>query len=239
MCIKIYAMQRCAASPLLQSRIGRPWPATPVCPPASANLQGNIMMRRFPSRSCESGEREHDARNAPVVRCPRVPLQQVGCDDRPLVCGDRGGREAAGSGRHVTGGMDARVFVMLWRNSFTRTPPSGSASMSAASRSCPFCVGDAPAAVDDEASFDRFRPLLRVHPQSGATNRTGAIKFGLTIEDLTSTFHPYLTLSEGIKLAAQTLTKDVARLSCCARGGRTVSGPRTPQGVLPLPVEPE
>ncbi len=43
-----------------------------------------------------------------------------------------------------------------------------------------------------------------------------AIKFGLTIEDLTSTFHPYLTLSEGIKLAAQTFTKDVAKLSCCA-----------------------
>src|SRR2546427_240848 len=43
-----------------------------------------------------------------------------------------------------------------------------------------------------------------------------AIKFGLTIENLTSTFHPYLTLSEGIKLAAQTFTKDVAKLSCCA-----------------------
>ncbi len=43
-----------------------------------------------------------------------------------------------------------------------------------------------------------------------------AIKFGLTIEDLTSTFHPYLTLSEGVKLAAQTFTKDVAKLSCCA-----------------------
>ncbi len=43
-----------------------------------------------------------------------------------------------------------------------------------------------------------------------------AIKFGLTIEDLTSTFHPYLALSEGIKLAAQTFTKDVAKLSCCA-----------------------
>ncbi|MBI2538006.1 MAG: mercury(II) reductase [Gemmatimonadetes bacterium] len=43
-----------------------------------------------------------------------------------------------------------------------------------------------------------------------------AIKFGLTIEDLTSTFHPYLTLSEGIKLAAQTFNKDVAKLSCCA-----------------------
>ena len=43
-----------------------------------------------------------------------------------------------------------------------------------------------------------------------------AIRFGLTIEDLSSTFHPYLTLSEGIKLAAQAFDKDVARLSCCA-----------------------
>lgn len=43
-----------------------------------------------------------------------------------------------------------------------------------------------------------------------------AINFGLTIEDLTGSFHPYLTLSEGIKLAAQTFTKDVAKLSCCA-----------------------
>ena len=43
-----------------------------------------------------------------------------------------------------------------------------------------------------------------------------AIKFGLTFEDLTTTFHPYLTLSEGIKLAAQAFTKDVAKLSCCA-----------------------
>jgi len=48
------------------------------------------------------------------------------------------------------------------------------------------------------------------------TEPTLAIKFGLTIEDLTSTFHPYLTLSEGIKLAAQTFDKDVAKLSCCA-----------------------
>jgi mercuric reductase len=43
-----------------------------------------------------------------------------------------------------------------------------------------------------------------------------AIKSGLTVEDLTSTFHPYLTLSEGIKLAAQTFSKDVTKLSCCA-----------------------
>jgi len=45
---------------------------------------------------------------------------------------------------------------------------------------------------------------------------TLAIKFRLTIEDLTSTFHPYLTLSEAIKLAAQTFDKDVSQLSCCA-----------------------
>ncbi len=43
-----------------------------------------------------------------------------------------------------------------------------------------------------------------------------AIKFGLSIEDITSTFHPYLTLSEAIKLAAQTFDKDVGKLSCCA-----------------------
>jgi mercuric reductase len=48
------------------------------------------------------------------------------------------------------------------------------------------------------------------------TEPTLAIRFGLTIEDLTSTFHPYLTLSEGIKLAAQTFDRDVATLSCCA-----------------------
>jgi mercuric reductase len=43
-----------------------------------------------------------------------------------------------------------------------------------------------------------------------------AIKHGLTIDDLASAFHPYLTLSEGLKLAAQTFDKDVAKRSCCA-----------------------
>jgi mercuric reductase len=43
-----------------------------------------------------------------------------------------------------------------------------------------------------------------------------AVKFGLTIEDLTSTLHPYLTLAEGIKLAALTFDKNVGKLSCCA-----------------------
>ena len=43
-----------------------------------------------------------------------------------------------------------------------------------------------------------------------------AVRFGLTIEDLTSSLHPYLTLAEGIKLAALTFDKNVTKLSCCA-----------------------
>lgn len=43
-----------------------------------------------------------------------------------------------------------------------------------------------------------------------------AIKHKIPIPDLISTFHPYLTLGEGVKLAAQTFDKDVKTLSCCA-----------------------
>ena len=43
-----------------------------------------------------------------------------------------------------------------------------------------------------------------------------AIKFGITVQDLTRSFHPYLTLGEGVKLAALTFDKDVSKLSCCA-----------------------
>jgi len=43
-----------------------------------------------------------------------------------------------------------------------------------------------------------------------------AIKFGVTVKELKQMFHPYLTLSEGVKLAAITFDKDVNKLSCCA-----------------------
>lgn len=43
-----------------------------------------------------------------------------------------------------------------------------------------------------------------------------AVKFGLTIEDLTETLAPYLTMAEGLKLAALTFDKDISKLSCCA-----------------------
>lgn len=45
---------------------------------------------------------------------------------------------------------------------------------------------------------------------------TLAVKFGLRVQDLVETFHPYLTMVEGLKLAALTFEKDVSRLSCCA-----------------------
>ena len=43
-----------------------------------------------------------------------------------------------------------------------------------------------------------------------------AIKYGITIKELKQMFHPYLTLSEGIKIAAISFDKDVKKLSCCA-----------------------
>jgi mercuric reductase len=43
-----------------------------------------------------------------------------------------------------------------------------------------------------------------------------AIKFGLTVDDLANTWAPYLTMSEGLKLAAQSFKGDVKKLSCCA-----------------------
>lgn len=45
---------------------------------------------------------------------------------------------------------------------------------------------------------------------------TLAVKFGLTIGDLIETLAPYLTMAEGLKLAALTFDKDVSKLSCCA-----------------------
>lgn len=43
-----------------------------------------------------------------------------------------------------------------------------------------------------------------------------ALRHGMTAEELASMFHPYLTLSEAVKLAALSFGKDVNKLSCCA-----------------------
>ena len=43
-----------------------------------------------------------------------------------------------------------------------------------------------------------------------------AIQFGATVQQLADSWGPYLTMGEGIKLVAQTYTRDIAKLSCCA-----------------------
>ncbi len=43
-----------------------------------------------------------------------------------------------------------------------------------------------------------------------------AIRQRMTVQDLAEQLFPYLTMVEGLKLCAQTFTKDVKQLSCCA-----------------------
>ena len=42
------------------------------------------------------------------------------------------------------------------------------------------------------------------------------IKFGLPVSEVSRHFHPYLTQSEGMKLAALGFDRDIEKLSCCA-----------------------
>ena len=43
-----------------------------------------------------------------------------------------------------------------------------------------------------------------------------AIRYRMTVRDLGDMLFPYLTMAEGLKLTAQTFSKDIAQLSCCA-----------------------
>ena len=58
--------------------------------------------------------------------------------------------------------------------------------------------------------------MLAANAGDAIQEATLAIRFGLTVRDIIETFHAYLTLPEGIKLAALTFQKDVGKLSCCA-----------------------
>ncbi|VAV96482.1 Mercuric ion reductase [hydrothermal vent metagenome] len=65
------------------------------------------------------------------------------------------------------------------------------------------------------------KKLLGAHiiaPEGADSIQTAAmaIKMGMTYVDLGAMIFPYLTTVEGLKLAAQTFEKDVAKLSCCA-----------------------
>jgi mercuric reductase len=69
-----------------------------------------------------------------------------------------------------------------------------------------------------EAGSGRVLGVHAVGPHAGELlgEATLAVRLGLTIGDLTSSLHPYLTWVEGLKLAAQSFAVDVSRLSCCA-----------------------
>lgn len=69
-----------------------------------------------------------------------------------------------------------------------------------------------------DAKTDRLLGGVLVAPEGSDSIQTLALalKFGMTTKALGETIFPYLTTVEGLKLAAQTFDKDVAKLSCCA-----------------------
>jgi len=69
-----------------------------------------------------------------------------------------------------------------------------------------------------DAGSDRLLGVHILAEHAGEVIQAGvlAVKLRLTVRELSETFHPYLTMAEGLKLAAQTFERDVARLSCCA-----------------------
>ena len=58
--------------------------------------------------------------------------------------------------------------------------------------------------------------ILAPEGADGIQTAALAIHHNMTVQDLGDMVFPYLTGVEGLKLAAQTFTKDVAKLSCCA-----------------------
>jgi mercury(II) reductase len=69
-----------------------------------------------------------------------------------------------------------------------------------------------------DATTDRLLGAHILAPEGADSIQTAAlaITHGMTVQDLGATIFPYLTTVEGLKLAAQTFEKDVAKLSCCA-----------------------
>jgi mercuric reductase len=69
-----------------------------------------------------------------------------------------------------------------------------------------------------EAGTGRLIGVQAVAPEAGELIQTAAlaIRNRMTVRELADQLFPYLTMVEGLKLAAQTFTKDVKQLSCCA-----------------------
>ena len=69
-----------------------------------------------------------------------------------------------------------------------------------------------------EAVSERLIGVQAVAPEAGELIQTAAlaIRHRMTVQELADQLFPYLTMVEGLKLAAQTFNKDVKQLSCCA-----------------------
>ncbi len=68
------------------------------------------------------------------------------------------------------------------------------------------------------AETGRIIGVQAVAPEAGELIQTAAlaIRHRMTVQDLADQLFPYLTMVEGLKLAAQTFNQDVSQLSCCA-----------------------
>ena len=69
-----------------------------------------------------------------------------------------------------------------------------------------------------EEGSGRLIGVQAVAPEAGELIQTAvlAIRNRMTVQELADQLFPYLTMGEGLKLAAQTFNKDVKQLSCCA-----------------------
>lgn len=69
-----------------------------------------------------------------------------------------------------------------------------------------------------QSGTGRLLGVQAVAPEAGELIQSAALamRAGMTVHDLADQLFPYLTMVEGLKLAAQTFTKDVSQLSCCA-----------------------
>jgi mercuric reductase len=69
-----------------------------------------------------------------------------------------------------------------------------------------------------EVGSGRLIGVQVVAPEAGELIQTAAlaIRARMTAQELADQLFPYLTMVEGLKLAAQTFSKDVKQLSCCA-----------------------
>ncbi|MFB9653382.1 mercury(II) reductase [Pseudarthrobacter sp. NPDC092184] len=69
-----------------------------------------------------------------------------------------------------------------------------------------------------ESSTGRILGITAVGKEAGDLAAAGVyiLEAGMTVDQVANLWSPYLTMAEGIKIAAQSFTTDVSKLSCCA-----------------------